>query len=104
MKDKTTTTFPTMGTQASTFVNRSAERGPTQTSVLKSGNAKGGMIEAVLHGYRQQIPERLGHKGAVQATYVYPNAEESAATGRNVYTVPSKAGLGDFYLHQNRGA
>ncbi|MGW0061425.1 hypothetical protein ACWDTT_16045 [Streptosporangium sandarakinum] len=92
--DKTTTSHPTMGTSIATSwrnVSGSPEHG---TPVARHSVS---MVESAFQAHRTQIPERLGHKGAVQAHHVYPNSPEASQTGSRVYTVPSKTGLRDFW-------
>lgn len=98
-KEKTTTSFPKMGTSAAQGI-RSAQVVKGK-SVKKTGNSKGGMLEGATASHRANIQERLGAKLAPSAVLYAPNAAESSLTQRNVYTVPSRAGTGDFYLRKS---
>ncbi|MEU7278628.1 hypothetical protein AB0A69_07540 [Streptomyces sp. NPDC045431] len=78
-----------MGTSAATtFRVRKPEAG---TLVSKSGNSKGGTGESATANHRNGVLNRdpMGGRG-VKVWREYSNAAESAATGRNVKTLPSK--------------
>lgn len=98
MADKTTTNFPKMGPYPSQAEFYSLRGTPSpNTTQVKKGHSKGGMLEAATARPRRGIQERLGAKLAPQATLYTPNAAEAAATQRNVVTVPSRVGSRDFY-------
>jgi hypothetical protein len=92
MADKVTTSFPTMGQDALAFANTSAKA----STDLRTPRKAYSMVEAATAKHRNTILERLGHKGAIQATMVYPNSPEHSATQRNLHIMPRKAGLSDF--------
>lgn len=92
---------PTMGTSVASTVNaRQPEKG---RATKKSGNAKGGMLEAATAAHRAGIQEREGASYAPRAILYAANAPEAAQTQRNVVTVPSAAGNRDFYLNRRYG-
>lgn len=66
--------------------------------VKKTGEQKGGMIEAATATHRANVAEKLGATGHPTATLYAQNAASASATLRNTYVVPSRAGNGDFYL------
>lgn len=102
MADKTTTKFPTMGTEAATVTNVSGTT-VSGTLVPKSGNAKGGAGEPATANARSGSIERNGFKGAPQVNHVYANAPEASQTFRNVRLVPSAVGNRDFYARRQYG-
>lgn len=102
MADKTTTTFPKMGTSMSRAVNRSGQPSKNTKTVPKK-NSKGGKAEPATASHRTGQLERLGFKGAPQATMSYPTAPEAGQTYRNVKLVPSSVGNRDFYDRRKYG-
>jgi hypothetical protein len=99
--DKTTTTFPTMGTEAAKLAHvAQPQKGK---SIPKTGNSKGGMIEGATATHKANIAERLGAKLAPQVPLYAPNAPEAAETQRNTVIVPSALGNRDFYLRRQYG-
>lgn len=105
MADKTTTTFPKMGTTAaSTVVNQSAAPSP-HTKPVRKRNSKGGSVpDAGTATHRTGGLERLGFKGAPQARIVYPNNPvEAGQLFRNVRLMQSSIGNRDFYLKRQYG-
>jgi hypothetical protein len=102
MADKTTTKFPKMGTSNARAVNQSAAPSKNTKRVKKKStvSAKPEMATAA---HRQGVQERLGFKGAPQASMGYPTAPEAAQTLRNVRIVPSAVGNRDFYLKRQYG-
>lgn len=105
MADKTQTSFPKMGDDGipNSVVNISGQRSKYTTPVPKTGNAKGGSGEPATASHRTGKLERLGAKGAPQATLYKQNAAEASATQRNVRTVPSAVGNRDFYSKRQYG-
>jgi hypothetical protein len=101
--DKTVTTFEKVGTTVAKGVTAAK---PERGRSVKRGNATGGFLEAATANHRPNIQESLGAKGHPTATLYKQNAAEAGATQRNTVIVPSKAGLGDFYLRRqyNQGA
>lgn len=99
MADKVTTNFPTMGQDALAFVNTSAKA----STDLRTPRKAYSMVEAATAKHRRTISERLGHKGAVQATMCYPNSPEHSATQRNLNIMPKKSGLSDFWSRRQYG-
>jgi hypothetical protein len=100
-KDKTVTSFPTMGTEAAKLAN--VAKPIKGRSVPKTGNSKGGMIEAATASRRATVMERNGFQGAPQVKHSYPTAPEAAQTQRNTVIVPSALGNRDFYLRRQYG-
>ncbi|MEV4454414.1 hypothetical protein [Microbispora sp. NPDC049633] len=100
MADKTSHNFPKVGTSVATNWTNTSGNPQRGTLVPKHGPS---MVEAALAGNRRNVLERLGHKGAVQVPMYSQNAPEASATQRNVYTVPSKAGLSDFWAKRQYG-
>ena len=49
-----------------------------------------------------KLSESNGPKCTIVASLYKPNAAEASATQRNTYTVPSKAGVGDFWQERAR--
>jgi hypothetical protein len=102
--DKTVTSFPTMGTSAAHAVNVSGKPSRYTKAVKKTGNAKGGMIEAALtEGVRRQVHERMGATYAPTTQIVVQQDPAAGANLRNTKIVPSRAGVGDFYLRRRYG-
>jgi hypothetical protein len=97
MADKTTTTFPKMGTEAAYANNVSGAPSRNTKPVAKNGNAKGGAGEPATAANRQDVLERNGFKGAPQMKHSYPTAPEAGLTQRNVRLVRSAIGNRDFY-------
>ncbi|MDP9870413.1 MULTISPECIES: hypothetical protein [Streptosporangium] len=100
MADKTTTNFPKMGTEAATTWSNVSSRA---SQGLRTPRQAYSMVNDSLAGSRRNILERLGHKGAVQVRYSYPNSPESAATGRNVYLLPPSTGNRQFWDKRQYG-
>lgn len=98
MADKTTTSFAKMGTTVATTVDN-LSGAPSANTIPVPKNGKGGTTyPEPSKGYRKPIQERLGAKYAPQADINYANAPElSGMTQRNVYTVPNRTGLRDFW-------
>lgn len=101
MTDKTTTSFPTMGTSAAQATNVSGAPS-TKTMLVPRGNTQAG-YDSPTAAHRAVAYERNGFKGAPQVNHVYPNAPEAANTFRNVRLVPSAIGNRDFYLRRQYG-
>ena len=102
MADKTTTTFPKMGTSNARAVNQSAA--PSRnTKRVKKKSTVSAQPEAATAAHRQGVQERLGFKGAPQTAMSYPNAPEASQTQRNVRIVPSAVGNRDFYFRRAYG-
>lgn len=92
----TTVTFEKMGTSVVDHITVAPViKG---RSVPKTGNSKGGMAPAATANHRANIQEHLGAKGAPQVRLYEQNAAEASQVQRNTVIVPSKAGLGDFYM------
>lgn len=103
MADKTTTKFPTMGTQSANPAVLTSQS-PNVKYAPKSGNAKGGSIgEPATATNRADVLERNGFKGAPQIKHSYPNAPEAAQTYRNVRLVPSAIGRSQFWDKRQYG-
>ncbi|WP_188187570.1 hypothetical protein [Nonomuraea sp. SYSU D8015] len=104
MGDKTTTKFPTMGTEAANVRNVSGAPSSYTKPVRKSGNAKGGMIEAALsEGVRRQTHERHGATYAPRAQMVVGNDPAESANLRNTRIVRSAVGNRDFWAKRQYG-
>ncbi len=89
---------PTMGTNASRLSN--VAKPIKGKSVKKSGQAKGGFLEAATATHRANIQERNGASLHPTAILYKANAAESDLVQRNVQTVPSAVGNRDFYLRR----
>jgi hypothetical protein len=100
MADKVTTSFPKVGKSVAAHVTA---RQPLRGKSVKRGGASGGMLEAATAAHRANIQESLGAKLRPTAQLYAPNAAESSATLRNTRIVPSKAGIGDFYMRRGYG-
>jgi hypothetical protein len=98
--DKTVTTFEKMGKNIGASVKAAK---PERGRSVKRGNASGGFLEAATANHHANIQESLGAKLHPTAILYKQNAAEAGATQRNVTIVPSKAGLGDFYLKRQYG-
>jgi hypothetical protein len=103
MADKTTTTFPKMGTANAKAVNQSAAPSKNTKPVRKRSTVAAGPAEPATAAHRQGIQERLGAQGAPQVTMSYPQAPEASQTQRNVRILPSAIGNRDFYLKRQYG-
>lgn len=99
MADKIVTTFPKMGMDALQVHNTSARA----STDLRTPRKAYSMVEAATAGSRRNKLERLGHKGAIVPRMVYQNSPESGATQRNVYTMPKRSGLSDFWTKRQYG-
>jgi hypothetical protein len=102
MADKTTTTFPKMGTSNASAVNQSGAPSRNTKPVRKKSTVSAKPAPATA-AHRQGTLERLGAQGAPQTTMSYPTAPEAAQTFRNVHIVPSAIGNRDFYLRRQYG-
>src|SRR4051812_6572006 len=100
--DKTTTTFPKMGTSNARAVNQSAAPSKNTKRVKKKSTISA-QPEAATAAHRQGGLERLGFQGAPQTTMDYPTAPEASLTQRNVRIVPSAVGNRDFFLKRQYG-
>ncbi len=100
--DKTTTTFPKMGTSNARANNVSGAPSKNTKPVRKKSTVSA-KPEAATATHRQGTLERLGAQGAPQTTMSYPTAPEASQTLRRVYTVPSAVGNRDFYLKRQYG-
>lgn len=100
--DKTTTTFPKMGTTNSRPVNQSGAPSKNTKRVRKHSTVSA-QPQPATKSNRQGVQERMGNQGAPQTTMVYPNAPEAAQVQRNVKIVPSAMGNNDFYLKRQYG-
>lgn len=88
-----------MGQDALGFANTSAKADPK----LRTQRKPYSMVEAATATHRSQKLERMGHKGAIQATMCYPNSPEHSATQRNLKIMPNKTGLSDFWAKREYG-
>lgn len=102
MADKTTTNFPTMGTE-NAYPRLPGLGSDKTTLVPKSGNAKGGSSEPATASNRGGVLERNGFMGAPQVRHSYPNAPEAAQTMRNVRIVRPSIGRSQFYDKRQYG-
>lgn len=102
MADKTTTKFPTMGTEAAQANNVSGAPSSNTMPVAKKGSA-GGATEGATASVRPHALERNGFKGAPQMKHSYPEDPSASQTFRNVRLVPSAIGNRDFYLRRQYG-
>ena len=102
MADKTTTTFPKMGTSNARANNVSGAPSKNTKPVRKKSTVSA-KPEAATASHRQGVQERLGFKGAPQTTMSYPTAPEASQTLRNTRVVPSAIGNRDFYLKRQYG-
>jgi len=101
MADKTITTHPIMGTSVARDWRNISGNPLRGEEITRHSGAS--MVEAAFASYRKPIPERLGHKGAIQARIVYPNVPEASKTGRNVRLLPPRTGLRDFWDKRKYG-
>lgn len=102
MADKTTTTFPKMGTSNSRANNVSGAPSKNTKPVRKKSTVSA-KPEVATAAHRQGQLESLGFKGAPQTTMSYPTAPEASQTLRNTRIVPSAMGNRDFYLRRQYG-
>ena len=102
MADKTTTTFPKMGTSNARANNVSGAPSKNTKPVRKKSTISA-KPEAATAAHRQGQLESLGFKGAPQTTMSYPTAPEASQTLRNTRIVPSAIGNRDFYLRRQYG-
>lgn len=100
MADKVTTSFPKVGKNVAAHVTA---RKPERGTAVKRGGASGGMLEGATANHRANIQESLGAKLRPSATLYAQNAAEASTTLRNTKVVPSKAGIGDFYMRRGYG-
>ena len=85
---------PTMGNSASTLTNPSK---PLKgMAVKKTGQEKGGFLEAATAAHRVNIQERLGAKLHPSTVLYKANAAEAGQVQRNVRLMPSAMGNRDF--------
>lgn len=102
MADKTTTTFPKMGT-SNARANNVSGAPSKNTKRVKKKSTVSAKPEAATAAHRQGALERLGFQGAPQVRMGYPTAPEAAQTLRNTRIVPSAIGNRDFYLKRQYG-
>jgi hypothetical protein len=85
---------PTMGTSAASSVKAAPViRG---RSVKKTGQSKGGFLEAATASHRPNVQEHLGASLHPTAVLYQANAAEASQTQRNTVLVPSASGFRDF--------
>lgn len=89
---------PTMGTSAATLGN--VAKPIKGKSVKKTGEAKGGFLEAATASHKANIQERMGASLHPTATLYAANAAAANDVQRNTVTVPSAIGNRDFYLRR----
>lgn len=100
--DKTTSTFPTMGTSAALAAVSGPD--PAHTTLVPKQHARSSAPDnAGTAIARPHTLERNGFKGAPQTTLYAPNAAEAMATGRNVYLMPPSRGNQSFYDKRQYG-
>lgn len=102
MADKTTTSFPKMGT-SNARANNVSGAPSKHTKPVRKKNTVSAKPEGATAAHRQGTQERLGFQGAPQVTMSYPNAPEASQTLRNTRIVPSAIGNRDFYLKRQYG-
>lgn len=102
---QSTGSFPTVGTSVATSVqNLSGAPSKNTKPVKKTGNAKGGFLEAATAKHRPGILERNGASLHPTATLYQANAAAAHDVQRNVRIVPSRTGYGDFWAGRSYGS
>lgn len=98
---ESTSQFPKMGEEPLTshLVNASGDRSPYTIFAAKHGpSADSEPGDQAVRGVGPEATgEHSGPRFSPVTTVFYPNAPEYATTGRGMRTVPSKAGVGDFW-------
>lgn len=92
---------PTMGTGASALGN--VPKPVKGKSVKKSGEAKGGFLEAATATHRANIQERMGATLHPTATLYAANAAAANDVQRNTVNMPSAIGNRDFAKRRQYG-
>ena len=103
--DTDTSTFPKMGDEYLTdhLVNVSGNRSPyTMPVAKKSTTTDQGPVGGTAHRKSVEIKEANGPACTPVATINYSNAPEAGQTQRGLRTIPSRAGVGDFYAASGR--
>lgn len=72
-------------------------------SVPRTGEAKGGFLEAATATHRANIQEKLGAKLHPQTTLYKANSAEANDVQRNTRMMPSAIGNRDFYARRQYG-
>ena len=100
-KNVSTGNRPTMGTSVGQTVN--ARQPIKGRSVPRTGNRKGGMLEAATQAHRAGIQEKDGAQLRPTAKLYEANAAEAGLLQRNTVLVPSALGNRDFYTRRQFG-
>ncbi|TKK84654.1 hypothetical protein FDA94_28990 [Herbidospora galbida] len=91
--DKTTTTFPKVGTAHATATNTS---GKPSTASRPKGGPKGSAMVDLTGGHKRNVNERLGACYAPSSRWAPMEDPAASANLRNTRRVPSAKGTGEF--------
>ena len=97
--------FPTVGPTPLNFVGSGKpQKASKYTMSTPKGTLGRGSSPTGSSGIRGSslIHNADGPKCHIVATLYKPNASEASMTQKRTYTVPSKAGTGDFYMERAR--
>lgn len=92
---------PTMGDAPAKLAN--VAKPIKGKSVKKTGESKGGFLEAATATHRANIQEKMGASLHPTATLYAANAASANDTQRNTRMVPSAIGNRDFYARRQYG-